>query len=98
MNFGKALLAEWRSELTKKPMDMTLKEACTLLDLKVDEGDGIIDEEELKKAYRKHAFKYHPDKNPDGREMFLKIQKAYERLQKGVSAGQGPQVLTITHL
>lgn len=44
-----------------------------------------IDEEKLKRQYRKLAMKYHPDKNPEGRDKFLAIQKAYERLQVGIS-------------
>lgn len=43
-----------------------------------------IDEEKLKRQYRKLAMKYHPDKNPEGREKFLAVQKAYERLQVGL--------------
>ena len=41
--------------------------------------------------HRRLARKYHPDKNPAGRERFVAVQKAYERLQAGAAAGQGPQ-------
>jgi DnaJ-class molecular chaperone len=37
-------------------------------------------EEEIKKQYRKLAFKYHPDKNNGDDEKFKKIQNAYEIL------------------
>ena len=40
-------------------------------------------EDEIKKAYRKLAMKYHPDRNPDNKEAeekFKEIQKAYETL------------------
>ncbi|GLC44152.1 hypothetical protein PLESTM_001561500 [Pleodorina starrii] len=94
-----SLLAEWRSELSRQPLSLSEAEACAVLGLRPTgqaqaQGDGMvaaIGEEELRRAYRALARKYHPDKNPQGRPMFLKVQAAYERLQAGVAGGQGPQ-------
>ncbi|GFR46450.1 hypothetical protein Agub_g8024, partial [Astrephomene gubernaculifera] len=96
-----SLLAEWRAELSRQPLSLSEAEACEVLGLRPtghqQAGGGgqqqqlAVNEEELRRAYRVMARKYHPDKNPQGRPMFLKIQAAYERLQAGVAGGQGPQ-------
>lgn len=47
--------------------------------------DAGCNENQIDKAYKKSALKWHPDKNPDNKEkaqeMFLKIYQAYEFLK-----------------
>lgn len=109
VEFLQSLLAMWREELTRKPMDLSEEDACSILEISLEEAElsnsengngkittepdedhkgsskilGRIDEEVLKRQYRRLAMRYHPDKNPEGREKFVAVQKAYERLQVG---------------
>ncbi|KAK2561616.1 DnaJ-like protein subfamily C member 13 [Acropora cervicornis] len=51
----------------------------------------VADEARVRKAYFRMAQKYHPDKNPDGRDIFEKVNKAYEFLcSKDSRKVQGP--------
>mmetsp|Transcript_6988 Transcript_6988/g.16332 ORF Transcript_6988/g.16332 Transcript_6988/m.16332 type:complete len:3227 (-) Transcript_6988:18-9698(-) len=81
----RACLEEFKVQMnrdeTKK--EEALEQATAVLKLK--SGDGS---KELRKSYRLLARKYHPDKNPAGREMFEAIQEAYELLLPYIESGQ----------
>jgi hypothetical protein len=40
-----------------------------------------VDEGSLKSAYKKLSLKYHPDVNPEGKEMFLLVSEAFQVLK-----------------
>lgn len=62
--------------MEKKPPLMTVEEAYQNLGL----NGSHHEEATIRKAYYKLAQQYHPDKNPDGREMFERVNQAYEFL------------------
>ncbi len=55
-------------------MKLNLNDAFNLLGISA----GHLTPDDIKKAYRKAAQKYHPDKNPAGLEMMQAINAAYE--------------------
>merc|ERR1712223_289015 len=84
----KEVLLAWRVEVDKKPSTMTVDDAYQVLSLAAgtQHEDSVV-----RKAYFKLAQKYHPDKNPAGREMFEKVNTAYEFLcSKSARVGSGP--------
>ncbi|KAK7507621.1 hypothetical protein BaRGS_00001556 [Batillaria attramentaria] len=84
----KDILDAWKKEVEKKPPTMSIEEALTVLNL--PKGAGGHEESKIRKAYFKLAQKYHPDKNPEGRDMFEKVNKAYEFLCSRTKKKDGP--------
>ena len=68
-------IERWFAEMEKGIVDANVAEARSVLEI-----DGPLSTSSLRSAYRKLARKYHPDKNPDGREIFERIKSAYELL------------------
>ncbi len=56
---------------------MKTEEALKLLGL----TEGQVTPEDIKTAYRKAAFKFHPDRNPAGLEMMKMINAAYDSVR-----------------
>lgn len=67
---------------------MSIEDAYEVLNL--SKGTGGHDEGKIRKAYFKLAQKYHPDKNPEGRDMFEKVNVAYEFLCSKSRLKEGP--------
>ncbi|KAK2499613.1 hypothetical protein MC885_004710, partial [Smutsia gigantea] len=85
----KDTLDAWKKEVEKKPPTMSIDDAYEVLNL--PQGQGPHDESKIRKAYFRLAQKYHPDKNPEGRDMFEKVNKAYEFLcTKSAKIVDGP--------
>ncbi|XP_066599154.1 dnaJ homolog subfamily C member 13 isoform X2 [Prorops nasuta] len=73
----KDVLDAWKKEVEKKPPAMTVEEAYRVLGLTSGKQH---DEAIVRKSYYKLAQTYHPDKNPNGRDMFEAVNQAYEFL------------------
>lgn len=70
------VLAAWKHEVAKQPSSMSVQQALSELDLETT----VTDQSAMRKAYFRLAQRYHPDKNPDGREKFEAVNRAYEFL------------------
>ncbi len=58
---------------------MNTQEALNVLNIQ-----GDISQEIIKKAYKKLALKYHPDRNPLGEELMKAVNAAFEFLMKNI--------------
>jgi len=89
----RSCLEEFKKQMNRNESDEdeALQEANKILNLKP--GDASKD---LRKAYRNLARKYHPDKNPAGREMFEAIQRAYDLLLPIIDNEQEMRIFDVT--
>ncbi|KAL5258298.1 hypothetical protein ACHWQZ_G008960 [Mnemiopsis leidyi] len=91
----KDCLEAWKLEVEKKGTDISIEGALETLGLQMN-GEYLPEEKFIRKAYFKLANKYHPDKNPDGREIFESVNKAYEFLcSKNKQFQSGPSPIHI---
>lgn len=100
----KDCLNMWKKELEKKGSDMSVDDAYQVLGLNTKDDsntsessttNGPPNESAIRKAYFRLASKYHPDKNPTGRDMFERVNKAYEFLCAASKIQQGPNEFNV---
>ncbi|CAH8634236.1 unnamed protein product [Heterobilharzia americana] len=89
------ILKAWRDELQKKPVNMSYEEALRELGLDVNQLNSSNEESFIRRAYYQMSMKYHPDKNPNGREKFQSVTKAYQFLCNRSKLSRGPNRLHI---
>ncbi|KAG5497983.1 hypothetical protein GH5_02779 [Leishmania sp. Ghana 2012 LV757] len=87
------VLQQWRKELNKQPSSLTREKCYEILELEAQPS-----KQEMRKAYYQLAARYHPDKNPNGREAFEQIQRAYEFLASDSVESSEPSPYNISLL
>ena len=79
--------------MNKEPTGLSSEDALRTLGL--DPANGPFEEPKVRRAYFKMAQKYHPDKNPEGKEMFQSVNQAYEYLASKKDEVVGPDPVNI---
>ncbi|KAL7718093.1 J domain-containing protein [Entamoeba marina] len=93
-----SVLVALKDEMNKPQEQLTLQQSCDILSIQMPDNGKDVETSILRKAYYKLAAKYHPDKNPDGRERFEEINNAYNFIMKSmgnVLAERGKIILLI---
>ena len=80
----------WRDELQKEPPSQT--EADARRELEVGKDATL---EEVRQAYKRLARMFHPDKNPEGRERFERVQNAYDLLSAARIPSGEPDMVNV---
>ncbi|CCW61611.1 unnamed protein product [Phytomonas sp. EM1] len=93
VSFLADLLSAWRDELNKEPCGLSW-EGC-LKTLELEWSDEAATPQRIRKAYFELATRYHPDKNPEGRERFQAIHEAYTFLMSDTVQPEGPDLQNI---
>ncbi|CAL8068163.1 unnamed protein product [Calicophoron daubneyi] len=89
------ILRQWRDENEKKPVDMSFGDAVKELGLDASQLNPSNEEALIRRAYYQMSMKYHPDKNPEGRDKFHAATVAYHFLCNRSKLGSGPNRLHI---
>ncbi|KAK7201103.1 endosomal trafficking protein RME-8 [Novymonas esmeraldas] len=105
------VLQQWREELNKQPSSLTREKCYEILELQpqapqaspsssssATPAAASVARQEMRKAYYQLAARYHPDKNPNGRETFEQIQRAYEFLAADAAESSAPSPYNISLL
>ena len=90
-----AVLKAWRVEMAKTETGLTVAQALTSLGLSTNGGEATP--QKIRKAYRRLAIRYHPDKNPsqEAAERFNEITKAYDLLSAARRGSPGPDAINV---